>query len=85
VGLDLTRPVFTQGQLYVGPSKATDAFKISVLLDPNQEGRRIKGLVKSVVYWQIIACCVFLCVPTVIYKTLLHMFEFPYVQHPSHG
>ncbi|KAG7558280.1 hypothetical protein FFLO_02843 [Filobasidium floriforme] len=53
VGLDLTRPVFTHGQLYVGFSRATDASKISVLLDSTQEGRR--GLVKNVVYRQIVA------------------------------
>ena len=49
VGLCLTEPVFTHGQLYVAVSRITDGANLRIIVPDTLEARR-EGKIKNVVY-----------------------------------
>ena len=49
VGLSLTEPVFTHGQLYVALSRVTDAANLWMIV-PDTESAHREGKIKNVVY-----------------------------------
>ena len=52
VGLCLTEPVFTHGQLYVAVSRVTDGANLRIIVPDTPEARR-EGKVKNVVYSEV--------------------------------
>jgi hypothetical protein len=50
VGIDLRRPVFTHGQLYVAFSRSTNVHDMAVLLDPSNADR----ITDNVVYPEVL-------------------------------
>jgi len=52
VGLCLTEPVFTHGQLYVAISRVTDGANLRIIVPDNPEARR-EGKIKNVVYSEV--------------------------------
>ena len=51
VGLCLTEPVFTHGQLYVALSRVTNAANLRIILPDTEEGHQ--GRIKNVVYSEV--------------------------------
>ena len=51
VGLCLTEPVFTHGQLYVALSRVTNAANLRIILPDTEEG--CQGRIKNVVYSEV--------------------------------
>ena len=52
VGLCLTEPVFTHGQLYVAVSRVTDGTNLRIIVPDTPEARR-EGKIKNVVYSEV--------------------------------
>jgi ATP-dependent DNA helicase PIF1 len=52
VGLCLTEPVFTHGQLYVALSRVTDGKNLRIIVPDTPEARR-EGKIKNVVYSEV--------------------------------
>ena len=52
VGLCLTEPVFTHGQLYVAVSRVTDSANLRIIVPDTPEARR-EGKIKNVVYSEV--------------------------------
>jgi hypothetical protein len=52
VGLCVTEPVFTHGQLYVALSRVTDAANLRIIVPDTPEARR-EGKIKNVVYSEV--------------------------------
>ena len=53
VGLDLRRPVFSQGQFYVGISRITSVWNIKAIWEENER----QAKTKNVVYNEVLLRC----------------------------